>query len=241
MRLIVVMVVAGLGCGGDGSKAVDALPSDAAVDAPPDACVARAPHTFYVNRTGGTYTPGMDDDSRTNVSRIITAQTTIPPTTIADADWTAALTCLRTKLAPYAVTITDQDPGTAAHIEVVVIANGSQIGIPNAANVAPFAPCMGMEGGVDENTIGFAAWTQGISATEACWNAAQLIGYTVGLDHVIACPDLMSVKAGCDIAAKAFTNTSQMCGEDTARVCHCGGANQNAAVRLLANLGPSCQ
>ncbi len=235
MRIGWLVVLAA--CGGDGGGAVDApTPSG---DVSPDACSASA-RTIFVNRGGGTYTKGTTDDAVTNTSSALDMTRTIPPPTVVDADWTAVKQCLVSKLAPFAVTLTDQDPSPMPHIEVVIIDNGNQIGIPGLVNGAPATPCVGGFGTAATNTIAYAAWLG--DNFNRCWDVAQAIGYTLGLDNVLPCADLMSQNpTGCSIAAKAFTNVDQPCGDaGGARACRCGGTMQNAAARITANVGAGC-
>jgi hypothetical protein len=65
------------------------------------------------------------------------------------------------------------------------------------------------------------------------------IGYTLGLDNVLPCADVMSQSPSCDIPAKAFTAADQMCGDLGTRACRCGGTTQNASARITANV-PAC-
>lgn len=226
MRVALVVLAA---CGGGDSKAVDA----AQADAPPDAqCAGR---TIFLNRGGGTYTMGTDD-SVTNKSSALSQTRTVPPPAVMEADWTAVKACVASKLASYSVTVTDVEPSPAQHIEVVIIDNGNVIGVPGLTAGAPETPCVGGFGSAATNTIAFAAWL-GTNANR-CWDISMAIGYTLGLDNVLPCADVMSSNPSCDIPAKAFTSADQQCGDaGAARACRCGGQTQNAATRLAANLG----
>ena len=215
-------------CGGDGSKAIDAAIGDAS----PDACAAS--HTIFLNRGGGTYTVGPDDATMNKSSAIGQTRTLPPPTTV-DADWTAVMTCVTSKLSTFPITVTDQDPGTAQHVEVVVLDSGNQNGVPGLTAGAPSTPCAGGFGTAAKNTIAFAVW-QGTNANR-CWDLSMAIGYTLGLDNVLPCEDLMSQNPSCSIPGKAFTNVDQPCGDTAARNCRCGGTTQNAAQRIAANVG----
>jgi hypothetical protein len=226
-----LLVTALAGCGGGGSKAVDAATSDTPGDG---ACVAR---TIFLNRGGGTYSPGPDDATM-NKSSVLDGARTIPPATTTDPDWTAVKACVAMKLAAYPVVITDVDPSPAQHVEVVVIDNGNQIGVPGLTAGAPPTPCAGGFGTAATNTIAYATWL-GTNANH-CWDISMAIGYTLGLDNVLTCADLMSPNPSCDIPSKAFTSVDQPCGQTAAMNCRCGGTTQNATARLTANLGASC-
>jgi hypothetical protein len=223
VRLALVVLVAA--CGGDDSNAVDATTSDS-----DGACVAR---TIYLNRGGGTYMPGPDD-AVMNKTSVLNTTRTIPPATTTEPDWTAVKACVTSKLAAYPIAITDVDPSPMPHIEVVVIDNGNQIGQPGLTSGAPATPCAGGFGTAATNTIAYAAWL-GTNANH-CWDISMAIGYTLGLDNVLTCADLMSPNPSCDLAGKTFTNVDQPCGQTAATSCRCGGTTQNAAARLAANV-----
>ena len=224
------MLFAIAACGGGGSSSIDAAPGG---DVLPDSC-ASAMHTIFLNRGGGTYAPGADDSITNKTSVLDTMRTLAPPATV-DGDWTMVKTCVTAKLAAYPTTVTDVDPSPAQHVEVVVIDNGNQIGVPGLTSGAPATPCVGGFGTAAKNTIAFAVW-QGTNANR-CWDISMAAGYTLGLDNVLPCADLMSPSPSCDIPTKAFTGVDQQCGDTTARACRCGGQMQNAAARIAANVG----
>jgi hypothetical protein len=231
MRLAWLCILAACGGNGSSSSSIDArLP----VDGLHDACRPTR-HTIYLNRGGGTYTQGPDD-SITNTSSVLTQTRVIAPATTVDADWTAVKSCVTAKLGPYQITITDVEP-VVEHVEVVVLDNGNQIGAPGLTAGAPATPCAGGFGTAAKNTIAYAVWL-GTNANR-CWDMAMAIGYTLGLDNVLPCADLMSPNPSCDVAAKAFTGMDQQCGDTTARACRCGGQTQNAAARISENVNTS--
>jgi hypothetical protein len=216
-------------CGGSGSHQRE-------IDAPSgDACIPTAATVVYMNRAGGAYTTGPDD-SRTNTSAVIMSNVTLPPPTIVDADWTTVMTCVQSKFAGLNVTITDVDPGTMPHTELVVIDHPQQIGAPNGVlSLSPFN-CM-----LVTNGIPFLMWADNLTNPSRCWTAAQTIASSFGLDHEFACPDLMTYLSNCGtFDSKTFTDVDAPCGEYSARACACGGTTQNSFKRLQANLGSTC-
>src|SRR5438067_1450961 len=66
--------------------------------------------TIFLNRHGATLRPG-NNDSRLQTSSIVTKQTAIRGWSAADAEWAATVACMRQIWAPFAVTVTETDPG----------------------------------------------------------------------------------------------------------------------------------
>jgi len=206
-----------------------------------DAPTCGTPTTVFLNRAGGTYTPGPDDAS-TNTSSVLSAAVTVSPT-IADADWSFFVTCMTNKFAPFNVVVTDQDPGAVPHTEVAVIDKPEDIGlnVPVGA-ISPFG--CAADGGPKrfDAAIVFLMWVTNGTNGDRCWSAAQVVGSSFGLDHALSCPDLMTFKTGCGATAdKMFTDETVECGEFEPRACTCGGTTQNSFQYLQATLGAACQ
>lgn len=238
MRAGVWVVITVAACGDDGAKAPDAAPMVDAASA--DACVPGAgSRVVFLSKAGGTYSAGPDDSTR-NVTSILNATTILSPPTVDGAEWTAFVSCVTSKFAPFGVTVTDVDPGTAQHMEVVVIDDGTKIGHTNMVfGLAPFT-CAGNEGKVYDNGIAFVMWNVG--ATERCMLGAQMTGNLFGLDHSFSCPDLMTYLSSCGPSDnKTFTNMDVSCGEFSARNCNCGKATQNSYRTLAAIAGERCR
>lgn len=229
MRYAWLVVLAA--CGGGSSSLTDA--SGAEVPGV-DACT---PHTIFLNRGGGVYTKGAADDARTNTSSVIDMNRTIAPVTGQDADWTTIKDCVTAKLTPFGIAVTDVDPGQALHTEVVLLNNGTQIGAPGLTSGAAATPCAGGFATASRQAIAFAAMLG--SAANRCWDISMAIGYTLGLDNVQECADVMSLASACSITGKLFTATDQTCGQTAPGACRCGGTTQNAAARIAANI-PTC-
>ena len=241
MRATWWVVMALASCGDDGTKAMVDAPK--AIDAPamPDACVAGNPaaHVVFLNKAGGAYTMGPDD-SRTNKTAILSSDKTLGAPTVDAAEWTSFVTCVTSKFSPFAVTITDVDPGTAPHMELVVVDNAQTIGFQSGVfGIAPQG-CEGTDGKVFDNGIAFLMWNSGV--TERCMTGSQMVGNLFGLDHAFACPDIMTYLGGCGPSEnKTFTNVDVPCGEFQARNCTCGKPTQNSVRTLQKIAGPTCQ
>jgi hypothetical protein len=228
MKCLAVMFVV-TGCGDNGDGPADAsLPQDEAT------CVPGTPTTVFLNRAGGTYTPGPDN-ATTNTSSIINANTTIPAPTVVDAEWNEVVACVKSKFTAFAVDITETDPGTAPHAEMVMLDNPQQIGQSGGVgSLSPFT-CDKVV-----NAVPFMMWGT-VAQVERCWVIAQSIGSTFGLDHSFSCPDMMTFLTNCGPTAdKTFTDAEVPCGEFEARACQCGGTTQNSRLRMLVKAGASC-
>jgi hypothetical protein len=143
MRLLLVSsgLVLGIGCGGDGGPdpggpdapegEADAA-NDAAMTADAGAC--SKPPVFVNTLAAGTetYTEGPDDSSA-NRSSIIDGTAMLGPTA---GDLAAIVAASRAVLEPLGIAVTDVDPGSALHLEVVIAGTGW----PFPAGYAAVAP-----------------------------------------------------------------------------------------------------
>jgi hypothetical protein len=91
-------------CGDDGTHHVD---------------VPCANSTVYLDRFGGAYVHGFVDDATQNQSTAIDVARTLPAFPGDDVAWGDLTACIRTALAPFDVVVTETDPGTAEHLELV--------------------------------------------------------------------------------------------------------------------------
>src|SRR6185436_20895965 len=97
------LLVLVIGCGGDGSSStIDGPPT---IDASPDGTTGCVPaRTIFLNRAGGTYSPGVDD-ATANKTPILGATRMLPAATVDPADWANGTACIRAKLAGYKLDI----------------------------------------------------------------------------------------------------------------------------------------
>jgi len=190
--------------------------------------------TIFLDRCDGgcSYTPGFDD-SRTDVSSIVSQASAVSGFAWGDESWEAVVACVRDAFAPFDARVTDVDPDDAEHLEIAVGGAPQQVGLPaGVTNVSPVT-CEGDR--VVANGIGFAfAATIGDEPATICWNAAQAAGSLLGLDHVLLAGDVMTYLSGS--LPKQFLDETGSCGESTPRTCQCGGTTQNSHQWLLATL-----
>jgi hypothetical protein len=191
--------------------------------------------TIYMNRGGGTYTPGSDD-SRANTSSIIQSTAVIPEWPYGDAKWNDLMTCVRDTFAQFNVTVTDVEPASGSYIECVNGGQSSDAGFPpDVGGVATVPPCDGL---VVENAVVYNfAEVWGNDTNEQCWAAVQETAHAMGLDHEYLCADPMTYLSNCP-GPKRFQNVDADCGEFAGpRPCRCT-ATQNSVQVLLNILGP---
>jgi hypothetical protein len=187
-----------------------------------------APAVLYLNRTGATYQHGGFDDSSANFTPIVDTERTLPPWPHDDIDWTSLTSCIRAGLAPFPVTITETDPGSTKHTEIVFTTSywGGQPGTT-----------MITSGGCRDNyevifLFGDALPTYARACHLAIRTYAQI---TAKLDLVDDCEDWMNNQLDCS-ETRVFKDRDSTCVDDSdvPTECRCGGATQNSHQALLA-------
>ncbi len=175
--------------------------------------IAHADRIIFVARTGFHVTPGTDD-AHAHTSSIAERPTTIKPWDTDDAVWADTVACLERIYAPFAVTITEDDPGDVPHVAAVFGGSPVQLGLPrNTRGYSPFrSDCS-----LIESSIVFAFTELEPDAAEACRVMAQEIGHSYGLDHELRPGDPMSVQSFA--GEREFGAELVACGESTARPC----------------------
>jgi MYXO-CTERM domain-containing protein len=190
---------------------------------------------IFMNRDGGTYLGGWQDDSRSNETSLFSNDRTIPAYPYGESSWQAVMSCMREIWGPFDVVITDQNPGNVPHLESVVTSDPGVAGQPQyVGGVAPFYCSQQVGRNVIENGI---AWTfasvWGDNPRDICETAAQEVAHLLGLDHEYLCEDPMTYLWGC--GPKSFQNTNAQCGEDGPRTC-CEGSSTQNSVQILTEL-----
>ncbi len=216
---------------GDGSlRAVQPVP-------PVSAAAVATTRTLYLNRDGGTLTPG-NNNSQTNTSSLVSQASTIAGWDTTDAKWAETMACVRDMWAPFDVTITDEDPGSTPHVEVHVGGSPSAIGF--GSNIGGVAP-MALDCSVVERSVVFVfPKNLGHRPQSVCEVIGQEVGHSYGLDHELEPSDPMTYLSF--NGERTFRDKTVSCGESTARPCGFEGfdacrANQNSFRILLDRLG----
>jgi len=211
------------------------IPPEYAVAADEDTTVGVSAHAgwiIYMNKNGGTFTPG-NNDSRTNRSSIPNQTSTIAPWNISDAAWQQIMTCVKAQFAPFDVQITDVDPGQVPHIESVVAGSPQDVGMQQGVGgVSPFTSDCST---IPNSIVYTFAEVFGNDYQTVCEVVAQEVSHSFGLDHEYLCSDPMTYLTGC--GAKSFQNQDVPCGEYSARTCACGQSTQNSVAMLSARIG----
>ncbi len=191
---------------------------------------------IYLNRTGASLRPGVND-SRVQTSSVVAHATTTAPWDVSDADWQATMDCMSELWARFDVELTDRDPGNVPHIEALFGGSPTDVGLaPNFSGVSPFA----VDCGVIENSIVF-AFTDKIpkDPIRVCEVMSQEIAHSYGLDHELLASEVMSQLSYAH--ARAFEDQDVACGETTARPCGIATApcraTQNSVQLLRDRLG----
>jgi len=194
---------------------------------------ARAQLTVYLNRNGGTFSPGEPNDSRTNVSSVPDTPVSIPAWEVDDVVWGEVFACVQDLFAPFGVVAVDVDPGDSDHVEAVLGGLPGLVGLdPNAAGVSPFRT----DCSVIDNSIVFIFPDVLSDSRLVCEAVAQEVAHSIGLDHQYLCEDPMTYLTGC--GEKKFLFRESVCGELEPRDCKCT-RTQNSARLLLDRLGSS--
>ncbi|MCK6546223.1 Ig-like domain-containing protein [Myxococcota bacterium] len=211
---------------------------DSFVGRPPRGLVAWAgpgqpPLPIFLNRNGGTYSPGQDD-SRFNTSIVPNRQSTVSAYAGSNAQWQQIVDCITEMFAPYNVVITETEPAGGEYVESVIGGRPGQLGLPNG--VGGVAPIDSFNCSIIPNAIVFTfAEVVGNAPQESCEIAAQEIAHAFSLDHEYYCPDPMTYLSGC--GDKTFRDYDAQCGEYSPRACNCNRARQNSVQTLIQKLG----
>lgn len=185
----------------------------------------------FLNRHGGTYSPGFDD-ARTNRSSIISGTRSLPAFAGDDADWESVIEHVRLMYKHFDVSFVDVEPPlTTRYIEAVVGGHPNQLGFSSGVlGVSPVycSPAA--------NTIVFifSALVPGDNLTIS-ETIAHEVGHAFSLDHEYLCKDPMTYLTGC--GEKRFQNRSVACGEFAERPCFCDGGEQNSYATLRDAFG----
>jgi MYXO-CTERM domain-containing protein len=206
--------------------------------------------TIYLNRNGGLYKAGAANDSGANITPLLPMGTrVIGPALLLDSEWQEVVQCVKDKFAPYSAKVTDVDPGTSAHLEIVFGNSTATEFFPppdpmyEFYGVSPSPSCA--SGQPIDRAIGFVFTKQIQEALPTsyvkrmCEYGALLAGRSLTLDYEYDCTSVMSLREDCDPAVpRSFSTTAVPCGSTSARPCVCGGSAQSSRDGLNDTLGP---
>ena len=224
----------------------------------PEPSAAAAPmvdsHVIFMNkcangcplqRSGSTSSTSVPD--RSHILGVNSA--TLPAFSQSATTWNNVMSCMRETFAQFDITITDVDPGSAPHYEIMFGGRPTDLGMdPGIGGVSP-ATC-----GTIPSSVVFVFDIWGSNVEDICSTAAQEISHSWSLDHVIEKSDPMTYFSNGG-ARRHFKNAAVACGSDCVngsingltctganrqtRACFCGGATQNsvADIGLLFGAG----
>jgi hypothetical protein len=213
---------------------VDVGPDEATI-VDPAVYAAAGSKILYVNRCEGGETIYYGyTDSRQNTSSIVNSTTSFGAYPYGDASWDQVMADVRDILAPFDIQVTDVDPGSVSHFEI--IACGKSFRGPNVLGVAPSA-C-----GIIENALGFAfAEEHGDDPRNLAETIAHEAAHTWAMDHLYDCADPMTYLGGC--GNKYFQDQALSCAglnssnQWVKKSCKCGGSTMNSHQTILSAFG----
>ncbi len=193
------------------------------IDVPPHAPVTEtiAPYNvIFLNRcaSGCTVKSGTTNSGATpDSSSIVSGTHTLTKFTFGDDAWNKVTACVRDTFESFNVQITDVDPGSTPHFEIMVGGAPTDLGFPtNVGGVSP----NGCGDTYIPNALVFDfanVWSQSSTCGAACIEdicstAAQEIGHSFGMDHSHNKADPMTYFPF--IGRRYFQNSADQCGSD---------------------------
>jgi uncharacterized protein (TIGR03382 family) len=170
-------------------------------------------HVLFMNRcANGCTVKSGPTDSRSDHSDI--GQGNLTPFSYGDTKWKAVMACMRATMMPFNIQVTDVDPGSAPHFEVMVAGRPTQIGLPNGVGGIADYMCQGPGACAPyiPNALVFDfsdVW--GPDEQEICATAAQEIAHSWTLDHVTDASDPMTYNS---FSGMRLFKDARQCGSD---------------------------
>ncbi len=179
-------------------------------------------HTLYVNSclpNGCAVTRAQQDSSINDTSSIASANTRMSAWTYGDEAWATVMECVKKNFAPFDIDVTDVNPGSASHFEVMVGGTSFELSpsIMNAGGIAPRISCNAQY----NNSLAFVFAGQTSNLSYLCNAIVHEAGHMYGLSHSLDARDPMTYMQLSE--PKAWTNAEQQCGTDPAerQPCRC--------------------
>jgi MYXO-CTERM domain-containing protein len=167
-------------------------------------------HVIYLHRcTGdGCAVVQGNTNSTTRPPHSSLGHGLLSPFSRGDATWNTVASCMREVYAPFNVEITEVDPGSAPHFEIIFGGTPEQLGMaPGIGGVSPFS-CMPFI----PNSVVFVFDVWGNDAEELCATAAQELAHSFALDHAVEPSDPMTYYTY--HARRHYMNAQVQCGSD---------------------------
>lgn len=167
-------------------------------------------HIIYLNRCAGDGCAIVqgNTNSTTSPPHSSLGHGMLSPFSRGDATWNTVVACMREVYAPFNVQITEVDPGTAPHFEIIFGGTPEQIGMaPGIGGVSPFS-CLPFI----PNSVVFVFDVWGDDPEELCATGAQEIAHSFALDHAVEPSDPMTYYPY--HGRRHYMNAQIQCGSD---------------------------
>ena len=196
----------------------------------PDAC---QPSVVFLDQNGGHYDHGFVDDATANLSVVVAAPLDLPPWPSTAPSWSEVSACIRDGLAPFAVAVTEIDPGTAPHVELVFTTSywagpaGTTSIVPNSCR---------------RDQIGFVFGDAAVDSVRACQIALIALAELVAqLSFDDNCADFINPANDCT-PMRSFVDATATCVDTSDRptACRCGGGTTQNTFRAMSAAFAPC-
>jgi hypothetical protein len=104
-------------------------------------------HTLFLNDcqpNGCAVHRGSTSNSATDTSAVLDASGTVAAFNQGATVWASVLSCMRTVMSPFALTVTDQRPASGPYFEVIVAGTATDVGAPSGLGALGETPCSGV-------------------------------------------------------------------------------------------------
>ena len=192
----------------------------------------------YVNFGGATVHPAdAAGDVTANKTALVDETTVLAPWTGSSAEVATVMDCIRSRLEPFNVDVVSEDPAeVGAHIEIVLTASRPDE-LSNQEGLVVLASRR-VDCQPQRNAMAIVLDPAGTEKV-ACRGALEVLGTTLGLDHVVSVDSLMGKWNSLEADVPQFRDAELPCGFDSARECACGGSQLNPYSEILDRLGPA--
>lgn len=219
-------------------------------------------HTLFLNdcQPSGCSIRVGNTNATTDTSDIPSTGSTVAAFNLGTAAWASVLSCVRSVMSPFDLTVTDQRPASGNYFEVIVAGTPSDLGLGSGTLAIGDAACtsVGNCRSFQSNALAFAFANVSVFASDLnglCGDALQAIAGSWALDHVVDASDVMSYNAysgvrtfhdaeacgsDCSNGQSPFGSACTGSGGTATHVCtSTGTSTQDEVQTLLALFGPA--
>jgi Bacterial Ig domain len=167
-------------------------------------------HTIYLHRCVGSDCAVVQGTTNSTTEPVHSSlgHGVLSPFSRSNDVWNTVAACMREVYAPFNVEITEVDPGSQPHFEIMIGGMPEELGMPSGiGGVSPFS-CMPYI----PNSVVFVFDVWGDDAEELCATAAQEVAHSFTLDHVIEPSDPMTYFSY--KGRRHYMNAQVQCGSD---------------------------